>query len=82
MEATLSPEMSLTISPRQCRAARFWLGLTQRELAAKAGIEVQTVMRFELGRGTPHKATMLALMVFFLQAGIQIDERQNLILPP
>jgi DNA-binding XRE family transcriptional regulator len=70
-----------TISPRQCRAARVWLGLTQREMAIKAGVDMQTIMHFELGRGTPRKATILALMVFFLQSGIRFDDEQNLVLP-
>jgi DNA-binding XRE family transcriptional regulator len=70
-----------TISPRQCRAARCWLGLTQREMAVKAGLEMQTIMHFELGRGMPRKATILALMVFFLNAGIRFDDEQNLVLP-
>jgi DNA-binding XRE family transcriptional regulator len=70
-----------TISPRQCRAARCWLGLTQREMAAKAGLEMQTIMHFELGRGTPRKATILVLTIFFEQAGIRLDEQRNLVLP-
>jgi DNA-binding XRE family transcriptional regulator len=74
--------MDSTISPRQCRAARAWLGWTQRELALKAGVDMQTVMHFELGRGAPRKATALALMVIFLQADISLDDQQNLVLPP
>jgi DNA-binding XRE family transcriptional regulator len=73
--------MDNPISPRQCRAARAWLGWTQRELAAKAGMDMQTVMHFEMGRGAPRKATALALMVIFLQSGISLDEQQNLVLP-
>lgn len=69
------------ISPRQCRAARCWLGLTQRDMAAKAGVDMQTVMHFEGGRGVPRKATALALMVFFMQAGLRLDDEQNLVLP-
>jgi DNA-binding XRE family transcriptional regulator len=69
------------ISPRQCRAARAWLGWTQRELAVQAGLDMQTVMNFEIGRGVPHKATAMALMMVFLRAGIQQDEQQNLLLP-
>jgi DNA-binding XRE family transcriptional regulator len=69
------------ISFRQCRAARVWLGLTQRGMAAQAGVDVHTIMQFELGRGTPRRATILALMVFFQEAGIQFDEHQNLVLP-
>jgi DNA-binding XRE family transcriptional regulator len=71
-----------TISPRQCRAARVWLDMTQREMARQASIDMQTLMYFELGRGTPRRATVLALMLFFQEAGIKINGQQNLILPP
>jgi transcriptional regulator with XRE-family HTH domain len=33
----------------QCRAARALLKMTQRQLAAAAGVGVSTVMNFELG---------------------------------
>lgn len=71
-----------TISPRQCRAARAWLELTQREMARMAGVDMQTLMYYEAGRGTPRRATVVVLMLFFQKVGIEIDERQNLILPP
>ncbi|WP_436081793.1 helix-turn-helix transcriptional regulator [Pararhizobium sp. LjRoot235] len=69
------------ISPRQCRAARAWLGWTQRQLAARAGVDMQTVMNLEIGRGAPRKATALALLVVFKQAGIHLDDDENLVLP-
>ena len=75
------PGDGMMISPRQCRAARAWLGWTQRELAEKAGVDMQTVMHFELGRGAPRRATALALMVIFLQSGLSIDDDQNLVVP-
>lgn len=73
--------MDGTISPRQCRAARAWLGWTQRELATKAGVDPQTVMGFETAQSAPRRATLLALMVTFLQSGISMDEQQNMVLP-
>jgi hypothetical protein len=42
---------------------------------------MQTVMNFELGRGTPRKATAIALQVLFYQEGIHFDDDGNLILP-
>lgn len=69
------------ISPRQCRAARAWLGWTQRELAKYAGVDMQTVMNFEIGRGTPRKATALALTVMLAQLDIRLDTDENLVLP-
>ena len=72
----------MSISPRQCRAARCWLGLTQRELATQAGLDIQTVMYFEADRNKPHKATELALMMVFLQAGIRLNGEDRLVLDP
>jgi DNA-binding XRE family transcriptional regulator len=74
--------MDETLSPRQCRAARAWLGWTQRDLAKKAGIDQYTVMNFEMGRAKPWRATTQALILIFEQAGIDSDDKQNLILPP
>jgi DNA-binding XRE family transcriptional regulator len=72
-----------TISQRQCRAARAWLGWTQRDLARKAGVDMQTVMFFETGQSVPRRATLLAFMLTFQRMGISWDdEHNNLILPP
>ena len=37
------------MSPRQCRAARAWCGITSEELARQAGVVRITVSRFETG---------------------------------
>lgn len=42
------------MSPKQCRAARAWCGITASELARAAGLVRITVSRFETGiRQTP-----------------------------
>lgn len=50
-----------TLSPADCRAARARLGLTQAELARRAGISRATLVNFEKGRGEPLRASMAAL---------------------
>jgi DNA-binding XRE family transcriptional regulator len=75
--------MQDTLSPRQCRAARAWLGWTQRDLAKHAGVDMLTVLHFEVGQSVPRRATMLAFMTTFQRMGIGWDsERDSLILPP
>lgn len=71
------------LSPRQCRAARAWLGWTQKDLARQARVDIQTVMYFEIGQSVPRRGTMLSLMMTFQRVGIGWDsERSSLILPP
>jgi len=41
------------MSPEQSRAARAWLGWSQRELAKRAGVGLSTVQDFERGLRTP-----------------------------
>lgn len=50
-----------TLSPANCRAARARLGLTQAELARRAGMSRATLVNFEKGRGEPHRASLTAL---------------------
>jgi uncharacterized protein len=50
-----------TLSPADCRAARARLGLTQAELARRAGISRATLVNFEKGRGAPLRASLRAL---------------------
>ena len=43
------------------RAARLRLGLTQAELAAKAGVDIRTIRNAERGRRVPSRATSARL---------------------
>lgn len=50
-----------TLTPADCRAARARLGLTQAELARRAGLSRATLVNFEKGRGAPLRASQQAL---------------------
>ena len=50
-----------TLTPADCRAARARLGLTQAELARRAGLSRATLVNFEKGRGEPLRASQQAL---------------------
>jgi ribosome-binding protein aMBF1 (putative translation factor) len=41
------------MTPEQSRAARGWLGWSQKELATRASVALNTVYEFETGRRTP-----------------------------
>ncbi|PKQ03341.1 MAG: XRE family transcriptional regulator [Alphaproteobacteria bacterium HGW-Alphaproteobacteria-12] len=52
---------SNNLTPADCRAARARRGLTQAELARRAGISRATLVNFEKGRGEPLRASLQAL---------------------
>jgi transcriptional regulator with XRE-family HTH domain len=73
----------MSMAGRMVRYARRRAGLTQRELAAKAGIPQETIARIEKGRVDPRVGTLdrlLAAADFGLEAmprlGIGIDRSQ------
>jgi transcriptional regulator with XRE-family HTH domain len=59
------------VSSRQIRAARMFLGWTQRELAEKAGVAINTVARLEKGEGDPRLGTVNAIEKALARAGIE-----------
>jgi transcriptional regulator with XRE-family HTH domain len=60
IETVLGPELVPEREglPGRIRTARLRLGLTQGELAEKAGVDPQTVRNAELGRHPPSRATL------------------------
>jgi transcriptional regulator with XRE-family HTH domain len=57
--------------PAQVRAARALLGWTQGELAARAGIGKQTVVRFEGGGHAPISSVVEAIRATLVAAGVE-----------
>lgn len=72
----------MSLTARQCRAARAWLGWTQRDLAERAGVDMATVRTFEGGSRKTLRQTVLALKMAFFAAGVILDKDQNMTLPP
>lgn len=58
------------ISPKQCRAARAWLGIDQKELALEAGCNRDTLRRFEREVGQLRTATEAAIRAALEAKGI------------
>ena len=58
-----------TMMARKIIAAREAVGLSQAELARKAGIRVETLNRLEKGKHTPDLATMTKINKALDQAG-------------
>lgn len=75
--------LAMSMPGRMVRYARRRAGMTQRELAAKAGIPQETIARIERGRVDPRVGTLDRLLeacAFGLEAvprlGIGIDRSQ------
>ncbi|MBA4209035.1 MAG: hypothetical protein C0454_05860 [Parvibaculum sp.] len=49
------------LSPEGCRSARSRAGLTQAELARRAGVSRPTLVNFENGKAKPHRSSLAAL---------------------
>lgn len=49
------------LTPRDCRIARAQAGLTQSELARRAGVSRPTLVNFENGKASPHRTSLAAL---------------------
>jgi ribosome-binding protein aMBF1 (putative translation factor) len=60
------------MSPEQCRAARGWLGWSQKDLAKKASVGVSTVKDFENGARKPIANNLAALQQAIELAGISL----------
>jgi DNA-binding transcriptional regulator YiaG len=59
------------------RAARGWLGWSQRELATRAGVSLNTVHEFEIGRRTTTANNIAAMRRAIEAAGIRLVFDQN-----
>ena len=60
------------MSPEQSRAARGWLGWSQRELARRANISLSTVYEFEKGQRTPTLNNLSAMRRAIEAAGVRL----------
>ena len=65
------------VSPEQCRAARGWLGWSQRDLAKKANIGLSTLKDFENGHRTPIANNLEAIQRALKGAGIELEYAAN-----
>ena len=67
----------MSISSRQCKAARALLDLTQAELAGLAKVNVNTLVDFENGTRATHPRTIEAIQRALEQAGIEFIEENG-----
>lgn len=60
------------MTPEQSRAARGWLGWSQKQLAERAGVALNTVYEFEKGRRTPAAYIITAMRSAIEAEGIKL----------
>lgn len=60
------------MSPEQSRAARAWLGWSQRQLAKRANVSPNTVYGFEAGRRVPTPNNISAMRRTLEEGGIRL----------
>ena len=65
------------ISPGQCRAARGWLGWSQAELAARAGVSRPTIVDFERGARVPHGNNLAAIAGALEEGGVEFPDART-----
>jgi transcriptional regulator with XRE-family HTH domain len=61
----------MSLTPEQCRAARVFLRISQKQLADAAGVSVRTISHFEAGDRAPVRATVAAVRRALEDAGIE-----------
>jgi transcriptional regulator with XRE-family HTH domain len=66
------PDIRYIMTREQSRAARGWLGWSQRELARRANISLSTVHDFESGQRTPIPSTIAAMCRAIEEAGVRL----------
>ena len=65
------------ITAAQCRAARGLLKWKQKELAARTGIGVLAINKFEGGKTSPHHTTLKVIRDTFEAAGVEFLTRDG-----
>jgi transcriptional regulator with XRE-family HTH domain len=59
----------------QARAARAFLGWSQRELSEAAGLSYETIRNFERSRNSATAKTLTAIQIAFQKAGVEFHRR-------
>ena len=70
------------ITPEQCRAARAWLDIGQRELAAEAGVSDVTIRKFERGEGSQMLGTVTLIHLAVERLGFALPDDDTLLRKP
>jgi transcriptional regulator with XRE-family HTH domain len=65
------------LTGRQCKAGRALIGLSQKELADRAGVFSRTLVDFESGKRAPKPATKTVIAQALASAGVALLDREG-----
>ncbi len=68
-----SSKVEKTITPKQCKAARAFLGWSQQDLADKARVVQKTITDFERGVTNPQRRIVEDIKTILQEAGIKFE---------
>jgi len=68
-----SSKIENTITPKQCKAARAFLGWSQQDLADKVRVVQKTITDFEREVRTPQRRIAEDIKTIFVEAGIKFE---------
>jgi DNA-binding XRE family transcriptional regulator len=74
--------IGMTISRRQCRAARGLLNWSQQEISIRALVARKTIADFEAGQVTPQPRTLRDIVAAFESAGVEFLAPQENVAGP
>ena len=68
------PRIEVRLDHRQVRAARAWLGWSQKELGSIAGLSARSINEIEHNRRVVRDGTVRKLLLAFEKVGIELHE--------
>jgi ribosome-binding protein aMBF1 (putative translation factor) len=68
-----SSKVEKTITPKQCKAARAFLGWSQQDLADKVRVVQKTITDFERGVTNPQRRIVEDIKTILQEAGIKFE---------
>jgi len=68
-----SNKIENTITPKQCKAARAFLGWSQQQLADKVRVVQKTITDFERGITNPQRRIAEDIRTILQEAGVQFE---------
>lgn len=68
-----SNKIENTITPKQCKAARAFLGWSQQELAERVRVVQKTITDFEREVRTPQRRIAEDIKTIFVEAGMKFE---------
>ena len=71
------PLVEIRLDHRQVRAARAWLGWSQKDLGSVAGLSARSINEIEHNRRVVRDGTVRKLLTAFQKVGIHLDEEGN-----